>query len=429
MTRQAPSSKAFDIVVTGMGIATAIGQGKPAFLAALLAGRHKFAVMQRPGRQAQFSSDAAGEKSDQATAFLGSEIEDLAIPDSIPRGALRTASFSSQAALATVHEAWQEADLSEIGSDRIGLIVGGSNFQQRELTQVHDGYRQRVRFVRPSYGISFMDTDVCGLCTEIFGISGPAYTLGGASASGLLAVIQALEAVRSGQVDVCIAVGALMDISYWECQAFRSLGAMGSDRYADQPALACRPFDQDRDGFIFGECCGAVVLERSDLAAKRSAKPYARLSGWAMGMHGNRNPHPTLAGEVSVIARALKEAKLAAEDIDYVNPHATGSPLGDEIELQALRECELSHARINTTKSVVGHGLSAAGTVEFIATLLQMAAGQLHPSRNLDTPLDPSFNWVRHDATPHEMRRALKLSMGFGGINSAVCLERYQSVS
>ena len=400
-----------DVVVTGMGVTSAIGQGKPAYLSALMQARHQFAVMQRPGRQCA------------ETAFLGAEIANLSMPESIPQGVQRTASFSSQVALATLHEAWQEAGLERSDPERTGLIIGGSNFQQRELVLTHESYRNRKRFVRPTYALSFMDSDVCGLCTEFFDIQGPAFTLGGASASGMLAVIQALHAIRSGQVDVCIAVGALMDLSYWECQAFRSVGAMGSDRYADQPALACRPFDAGRDGFIFGEGCGALVLERADRAAERGARCYARLSGSAMSMHGNRNPHPTLAGETRVIERALQEAGLTARDIDYVNPHATASPLGDETELQALRQCGLNHAYINTTKSIIGHGLSAAGTLEIIATLLQMSAGRLHPSRNLESPLDDSFNWVRQNPAQHQIQRALKLSMGFGGFNAALCLE------
>jgi malonyl-ACP decarboxylase len=401
-----------EVVVTGLGVTSAVGQGKPAFLSALMEGRHNFAVMQRPGRQAPAGS-----------SFLGAEIAELSVPDSIPQTVLRTASFSSQVALATLHEAWQEAALEGSDAERIGLIVGGSNFQQRELVLTQERYRNRVRFIRPTYALSFMDTDTCGLCTEFFGIRGPTHTLGGASASGMLAVIQALHAIRSGQVDVCIALGALMDLSFWECQAFRSVGAMGSDRYADRPELACRPFDRDRDGFIYGENCAALVLESAGRAAGRSARCYARLSGSAMSMHGNRNPHPTLEGETGVIRRALREAGISAQDIDYVNPHATASPLGDETELQALRDCGLSHAYINTTKSIIGHGLTSAGAVEIAATLLQMSAAWLHPSRNLDAPLDESFNLVRQHSVPHRIKRALKLSMGFGGFNSALCLE------
>jgi len=416
-----------DIVITGIGITSAIGQGKEGFLAALLGGRHRFDEMRRPGRQRPESigADGAAPKPTSASAFLGAEIPALRLPESISRSLLRTASFSGQAALATLHEAWNEAALEEIAAERIGLVVGGSNVQQRELVQVYDAYRGREQFLRPTYGLSFMDSDLCGLCTEAFGIRGFAYTVGGASASGQVAVIEAIQAVESGRVDVCVALGALMDLSYWECQSFRSLGAMGSDRYAQQPALACRPFDRDHDGFIFGESCGAVIVERVESAQRLEHRPYARLAGWAMGMDANRNPNPSTEGEVAAIRAALERAGLAPTDIDYVNPHGTGSAIGDTTELESLRQCGLDHAYLNATKSVIGHGLSSAGVVELIAVLLQMKAGRLHPTRNLENPIDISFQWVGQEAVSHAIDNALNLSMGFGGVNTAVCLQRY----
>lgn len=412
-------------VVTGVGVVSAIGQGKAAFTAALLEGRHRFDVMRRPGRQVPASADAhAGDGAQPPAPFIGAEIAELALPDDVSRSLLRTASFSGQVALTALHEAWHDARLGEVDPERIGLVVGGSNFQQRELTLIHDAYRGREQFLRPTYGMSFMDSDVCGLCTEVFGIRGFAHTIGGASASGQVAVVQAIHAVRSGRVDVCIALGALMDLSYWECRGFRSLGAMGSDRYADAPAEACRPFDRDRDGFIFGEACGAIVIEAADVS-RSDVRPYARFGGWAMGMDGNRNPNPSLDGEVRAIGEALRCAGVSAREVDYVNPHGTGSNVGDITELEALRRCGLDHARINATKSVIGHGLTAAGAVELIAILMQMRAEKLHPSRNLHDPIDPSFDWVRDAAVPHRIENALNLSMGFGGVNTAVCVQRY----
>lgn len=398
-----------EILITGVGITSAIGQGKEAFSSALLQGRHNFGVMQRPGRQKE-------------TAFLGAEIPALCYPESFSKKVLRTASFTGQVALATLQEAWQEAELDEVEQCRIGLVIGGSNLQQREMLQIYANYGEKAQFIRPTYGMTFMDSDLCGLCTEQFGIKGFAYTAGGASASGQFAIIQAIQAVLSGQVDVCIALGALMDISYLECQALRSLGAMGTDRYAGQPELACRPFDKNHDGFIFGECCGAIVIEGRASATNRHIRPYAAINGWAVGMDANRNPNPSYEGEVGVITKALEMARIQSCEIDYINPHGTGSIIGDEIELKALRDCGLSHAYINATKSITGHGLTAAGAVEIIATLLQMKESQLHPTRNLEEPIDPSFNWVGGEGVKHSFKNALSLSLGFGGINTALCL-------
>lgn len=408
-----------DVVVTGLGVTTSVGQGKDDFIAALLDGRHAFGTLQRPGRQAPTGS---GGPDGSPTAFLGAEIPELAMPESIAPRVLRTASFSSRVALATLDEAWREAGLEDADPSRIGLVIGGSNVQQRELTQLHARYAERPEFLRPTYGMAFMDTDLCGFCTQAYPIRGFAHTLGGASASGLLAVLQAVRAVQSGQVDVCVAMGALMDLSYWECLAFRAMGAMGSSRYADDAAAACRPFDLNRDGFIFGEACGAVVVEWE--GGRRHPAPYARFRGGGTAMDGNRNPNPSLDGEIGVVQAALREAGLPPSAVDYVNPHGTGSPTGDEIELEALKQCGLTHARINATKSITGHGLTAAGAVEVIATLLQMRAQKLHPSRNLLDPMDSSFDWVGREAEPCTFETAVSLSMGFGGISSAICLQK-----
>lgn len=407
------------MLVTGIGITSAIGQGQGAFTQALLAGQHKFAVMQRPGRQIP-TDDGVG------SAFLGAELPPLVLPDTIPSSALRTLSLAGKATLAAVTEAWQDAQLQGVDPQRIGLVVGGSNFQQRELHNMHAKYAGKVNFVRPTYAMGFFDTDVVSMCTQVLGIQGPAYTIGGASASGQVAVLQGIQAIQAGTVDVCIAVGAMLDLSYWECQGFRSLGAMGSDKFAQQPQLACRPFDRDRDGFIFGEGCGALVIERAgwrDQTQSSGVRSYARLTGWAMTMDGNRNPNPSLAGEVSVIEQALAMANLTAADIDYVNPHGTGSGIGDETELAALQHCGLGHAHLNTTKSITGHGLTAAGAIELVATLVQMRAEQLHPCRNLDNPMTAAVNLVQ-GPTQHRIQHAIKMSMGFGGVNTAVCLQR-----
>lgn len=396
-----------------MGVISAIGQGKGAFAEALLAGKSAFGVMQRPGRQRQ-------------SAYLGAEIGEIACSAGISRQTLRAASLSAQAALAVLEEAWNEAELADVDPRRIGLIVGGSNVQQRELTQLHEAYRESAAFLRPTYALSFMDSDLCGFCTAQFGIRGLAHTVGGASASGQLAIIEAAKAVQADQVDVCIAVGALMDLSHWECRGLRAIGAMGSDRYAGMPALACRPFDRDHDGFIFGESCGAVVIESSESSQRRGRKPYAALRGWGIVMDGNRNSDPSLEGEMQAIRIALEASAWTPTTIDYVNPHGTGSPVGDETELKALRASGLDGVFLNATKSLIGHGLSAAGTVEVIATLLQMQSGRLHPTRNLENPIEPTFHWVANESVDHQIENALTTSMGFGGINTAICWERYQ---
>ncbi len=405
-----------DIFVTGVGVTSAIGQGRQAFADALFGGRSAFGVLAREGRQ----WDAGAVQGADAAPFIGAEIATLSMPQDVSRHLLRTASWSAQVAVATLHEAWHDAKLDRVAPDRIGLVVGGSNFQQRELLLAQ---RAQPCFVKPAYGHTFMDSDLSALCTQVFGIRGFAWTLGGASASGQVAVVQAIDAVVSGRVDVCIALGALMDLSCWELQALRNLGAMGSQRPGVSPQQACRPFDADRDGFVYGEACAAVVVERHTGSRRSQVQPYARCAGAAVAMDGNRLPNPSLEGEMTVIQQALTQAGWTAAEVDYVNPHGSASRIGDETELQALRRCGLGGARINATKSVTGHGLTAAGAVEIAATLLQMRAARLHPTLNLNTPIDPDWNWVRSEATAADVQRAVTLSIGFGGINAALCLQ------
>jgi malonyl-ACP decarboxylase len=412
-----------EIQITGIGVTTAVGQGKERFGEALFSGAHAFGVMKRAGRGLP-ANDLAANPQEELPAFLGAEIATLTLPAGMAQTSMRTLSLSAQVALVTVDEAWREAKLDNVDPRRIGLIVGGSNLQQRELTLTQAAYRNRVHFLRPTYGFAFLDSDVCGACSGKFGIQGFTYTLGGASASGQLAIIQASQAVLSGAVDVCIAVGALMDVSYWECQALRTLGAMGSMRYFHAPEAACRPFDRGRDGFIYGEACGALVVEHAASARSRHVRPYARILAGAMGSDGNRNPDPSLAGESRVIEAALEQARWTGRDVDYINPHGTGSPLGDDIEVQAIRTCGIEGARINATKSIVGHSLSASGAVEVAATLLQMQQSRLHPTRNLVDPIASDLSWVRGTAEHAEVRNALCLSMGFGGISSALCVQK-----
>ncbi len=386
-------------VVTGIGVATAFGYGKAALRQGLWAPPPVFAELRRPGRQIE----------EREIPFRGAELVE---PPAIlaPRIA-RITGLAGRVAVAVVDEAWQEAGLDEMAPERIGLVVGGSNVNAREQLLTQRAYARRMAYLLPSHGYTCFDTDLCGLCAAHFPIRGFAYTLGGASASGALAVLQAVEAVRSGRVDVCIAGGALQELSCIELQAFSALGVLAS-------GTVCRPFDQAHDGLMYGESCAALVIRR----AAPGLASYGSIAGGAHGANGNRGPDPSLAGELRVIGEALAQAGLTPDAIDYVNTHGTGTPRGDETEVAALRQGGLAHAAINASKSLLGHGLSAAGAVETAVVLLQMQAARLHPCLHLENPIDPGLDWVRGAARPQVIRHALKLSFGFGGIDSALVI-------
>ncbi len=402
-----------NIEITGMGIVTSIGQEVATFKEALLSGETQFAYLKQPGRES-------------IKPFIGAEIPDIDAKTLFPEysGLLRTATKSAQVAIVAVAEAWQDAKLtlSKVNPERIGLVVGGSNLQQRYQQQIWQRYHSRQEFIRPTYGLTFWDTDILGLISQCFQIQGEGYSVGGASASGAVAIIHAARQILMGSSDICIALGALSDLSGAEFQALMNLGAMGSERFADRPDLACRPFDQDHDGFIYGEGCGVVILERTDRAQQRGARSHGQLKGWGLALDGNRSPEPSQKGEERAINTALAMADLQPESIDYVNTHGTGSPLGDKTEVAALKSVGLHHSLINSTKSLTGHCLTGAGVVEGIATILQMKFGFCHPTKNLVNPIDTSLNWVKETSVQLEIKYAISNSFGFGGINTALLI-------
>ena len=402
-----------NIEITGMGIVTSIGQEVATFKEALLSGETQFTYLKQPGRES-------------IKPFIGAEIPDIDAKTLFPEysGLLRTATKSAQVAIVAVAEAWQDAKLtlSKVNPERVGLVVGGSNLQQRYQQQIWQRYHSRQEFIRPTYGLTFWDTDILGLISQCFQIQGEGYSVGGASASGAVAIIHAARQILMGSSDICIALGALSDLSGAEFQALMNLGAMGSERFADRPDLACRPFDQDHDGFIYGEGCGVVILERTDRAQQRGARSHGQLKGWGLALDGNRSPEPSQKGEERAINTALAMADLQPESIDYVNTHGTGSPLGDKTEVAALKSVGLHHSLINSTKSLTGHCLTGAGVVEAIATILQMKFGFCHPTKNLVNPIDTSLNWVKETSVQLEIKYAISNSFGFGGINTALLI-------
>lgn len=390
--------------VTGIGVATGFGYGKESLFDGLFSGRDLFAPLARPGRQSPSGDNV----------FIGIEMPDP--PEILPKRVARTAGLSARVAVAVVREAWAEAGLDKLDPSRIGFVLGGSNLQNRELVLAqHD--LERKGFVSPHLGYALFDTDIAALCAATFGIRGVTYSVGGASASGAVAAIHAAELVARGLVDACIAVGALQDLSYVELEALKVMGALGP---RDPGTPPCRPFDRSHDGFVFGESCAALVVRRGD--AVSSNEGYGRIAGYAHIADGHRGPDPSLEGELLAIRSALHMASAKPEEIDYINAHGTGTPLGDDTEVAAYRAADLTGAAINATKSIIGHGIASAGAVEVAVTLMQMRAGRLHPTHHLLDPIDPGLNWVRDVPQASEVRTALSLSFGFGGINTAIVL-------
>jgi 3-oxoacyl-[acyl-carrier-protein] synthase II len=252
-----------------------------------------------------------------------------------------------------------------------------------------------------------------------------------ACAAGTQAIGEAAEVIRRGDADVIIAGGTEAGLSELALASF-CVGKAFSTRN-DEPERASRPFDRDRDGFVGGEGSGILILERLDRAKARGAKIYAEVLGYGASNDAYHliAPDPTAAGAMRAMRSALRNAELEPADIDYINAHATGTPLGDVSETSAIKQVFGERAYevpISATKSMIGHLFGAAGAVEGIATVMALADGILPPTINLDNP-DPlcDLDYVPHHARRQPIATAMSNSFGLGGQNAVVVFARYPS--
>jgi len=411
------------VAVTGMGIVTSVGKDVAEFSNALRAGECGIGThVVEPhlaASIADFSLQLAVESS--VTAAENRALAKRA------RECGRRSSLGIQVAIASVLQAWEQALLDDvpINSQRLGLVVGGSNLTRHYQHSFVDKFQQSPEYLSPRYAMHYLDTDYVGTLSEIFQIQGEGFTVGAASASGSLAILRACELIRCGIVEACVVVGALTELSAMELQAFANVGAMGGRRFRHTPHEACRPFDRDHEGFIYGQASACMILESTESASRRKVPALARVLGGAQLLSGNRLTDPCAKTEAQVIQRALQSAGVKATDVDYVNTHGTSSPLGDTTEIQAIKNglgnC-WEHIWLNSTKGIVGHCLNAAGVVECIATVLQMQGGFVHPNRNLINPIDNACRFSLSESVADSIEVAMSLGFGFGGFNSSIIL-------
>jgi malonyl-ACP decarboxylase len=409
------------IVVTGIGVLTSIGGDRDAFVCSLRSGVCGITSDE---------SDGLGIAARVPAVDLEKRLAALQLPETVrlrARKAAHRAPPSVQISILTALEGWVQA----FGPDDIAsaapanIVVAGNNISPAYQYRVHERFAHAPDLIPASYALHFLDTDHVGIVSEVLGIKGEGFTAGGASASGNTAIIQAWRQILHGVCDTCIVVGAMTDLSPLELQAFRNAGALGGSRFAGEPALACRPFDQDREGFIYGQGSASLVIESADSAKARGAKVLGCIAGGAACLDASRLSHPSAEAEARAMRLALEQAGLPAGSVDYVNAHATSSVAGDEAEAKALKEVfaeRVGRLRINSTKGLTGHCLHAAGVVEAAATLLQMNGRFLHPNLNLKRPVDGGFGFAGAAAERASIEVALSNSFGFGGINTALVL-------
>lgn len=418
-----------DVVVTGLGTVNALAHDVAGFAAALRAGRGGFAtVAPAPGEPGPPRVLAPVAGFDWRAAL---ERHRPGLPDCVGRARrlLRGSSGSARLSVAAALQAVEDArllPLPEGAAERIGVLVAGSNLHQRTVWE--NARRQAAgQPVEPRYALAFLDSGQVGALGEVFGLRGPGFTLGGASASGTLALFQAWQWLASGFLDGCLVVGANADLSPLELEGLEQIGALGGAGWEERPQEACRPFDRRHAGFVWGEGSAALLLERRDVAEARGAPPRGALLGAAVAMDGNHLPDSDPAGERRAMAGALAAAGLGPEAVGFVSAHATSTPLGDASECTALRAllgARAGSVPVNALKGLAGHGLSAAGAVQAVACLLQLEGGFLHPNRNLEEPVDGSLRFVGAAAEPLPPGVALANGFGFGGFNASLVLAR-----
>jgi 3-oxoacyl-(acyl-carrier-protein) synthase len=313
----------------------------------------------------------------------------------------------------------------------VAVIVGGHNIGSGYSHRMGRQFLDEPDLIDGMYCLYKLDSDHAGCVSELLQTHGPIYTAGAACASGNLALRSAVDEIRHHGQEAVMVVGPVMHFSPVDVHAMALMGAITTDTFDDEPEKASRPFDIRREGFVPAHGAGALVLEDRDAACRRGARIYAEILAVAAGADGNHSPQPCMQGQVRVMRKALEESGLRPEQIDYISAHATSTPTGDISEVRAIKEVFGQHVRrlkINATKSMLGHTCWAAAVVELIAAILEMRAGILHPSINIEE-LDPE---VDLDVCPgtkvaHSIEFLMKNSFGFGGIDCVSVIRRHEA--
>ena len=338
--------------------------------------------------------------------------------------------FALAAATQAVSDAgWQPAD--EDARERTGVMIGSGiggliGITDGALTVHEKGPRRLSPFFIPANLINLAS----GHVSIRYGFKGPNHAVVTACSTGAHAIGDAARLIQFGDADVMVAGGTEAAVSRIGVAGFAAARAL-STGFNDTPTRASRPWDKDRDGFVMGEGAGVVVLESLEHARARGAKIYAELIGYGMSgdAHHITAPAPDGNGAYRSMRNALRSAGLKPADIDYINAHGTSTPLGDEIELGAVKRLfgEAAYSlSMSSTKSAIGHLLGAAGSVEAIYSILALRDQLVPPTLNLDNPSDGcDIDLVPHEAKRRPVRAALSNSFGFGGQNGSIVLRKW----
>ncbi len=405
------------VVITGIGALTPVGNNVPDFWNSILAGRSGASKITRFDASLFRTQVACELKNYDATAYLDkAEIK-------------RTDRFTQYALIASDEAILDSGfDFEKMNPFDVGVIWGTAQggmetFEEQVMEYALGNGHPRFS---PFFVPKFLPNMASGMVSIRHGYMGINYTTISACATANTAIMDAFNYIRLGKAKIIITGGSEAPISPASIGGFASMKAMSGRN--DDPQAASRPFDVNRDGFVMGEGAGALVLEEYEHAVKRGAKIYAEVGGAAMtaDAYHMTATHPEGVGATHAMKIALEEAGLTINDVDYLNAHATSTPVGDLSEIQAitaLTGTAKNKMLISATKSITGHLLGAAGAIEAIICLLAIRDNVIPPTINT-TQLDPSIpanmNIVTTEALSHQVKVTLSNTFGFGGHNSII---------
>ena len=411
------------VVVTGLGALTPIGNTVPSYWEGLVSGKSGAAPI------------TYFDASEFKTQFA-CELKGFNALDYFDRKEARKQDRFSQYAIVSSDEAIADAGLTDdnVDKDRVGVIwgagIGGlETFQNEVLNFANNDLKPRFN----PFFIPKLIADIApGMISIKHGYRGPNFATVSACASSSNAIIDALNYIRLGHADVIVSGGSEAGVTYAGIGGFNAMHALSTRN--DDPATASRPFDKDRDGFVLGEGAGALILEEYEHAKARGAKIYCELAGGGLSAdaHHMTAPHPDGLGAKAVMLNCLKNANLNPTDVDAINMHGTSTPLGDIAESKAILEVFGEHAysiNINSTKSMTGHLLGAAGAVEAIASILAITNKMVPPTINhqtADENIDQKLNFTFGKAQKRDVKVALSNTFGFGGHNACVVFKEIE---
>ena len=409
------------LVITGMGAVTPIGIGVETYWNNLIAGKCGVERITRFDPK-------------ESPVKIAAQVKNFNPDDFMTKKQSREMDLFMQYGYAAGEEALADGGIKEdtIPADRMGVVVGTAMAGVSIIAETQDGLSTgEHKKVSPRFVPKFIGNIAAAQIAIAKGYRGPSLTVSTECSSGADAISTAAMLLLAGEADAILVVGAEASLCPVVVAGLASAHALSTNN--DNPQTASRPFDKTRDGFVFGEGGGALLLETEAHALARGAKIHAELMGFANCTDGYHvtAPHPEGIGAISCMDNAIKKAGLTPEDIGYINTHGTSTPMGDTIETNAIKSLFGDHAyqlAVTSTKGATGHMMGAGGVTETIACIKAVQEGVIPPTMNLNTPDDEcDLNYVPNKAEKRDVRYAMTNAFGFGGQNSSLIIGRYDA--